>query len=353
MKRLVLSSIFISTCLFSTLKAQDDSQVKNQHRETVSKEFNVRINKVRDSIFVLTGKGGNMGLLVGQEGAVLIDCQLAEATTNILNAVSNLNSSPIQFLINTNFSEDKIGGIKNLRQAGVITIAHENVRKNLVIEERKRQMDSVEKRMEMRVEKIKQDNRPEGKEMDTKSAMAQMSYEVKLDPLALPMVTFSENLSLFTNNEEIEIYHLPNAQSNGNAIVYFKTTNVLHVGDAFVKDQYPVIDVEHGGSYEGYTKGLATILSLINDKTLIIPSHGPIASLADVRYAKSMMDYVTNSVAYHRVDKKTEEEVIAMKDITKEFDEKGYGDVGISRQAFIQAIYREAARKHPWNNKKK
>jgi len=349
MNRISICFVILFSTFYNTSYGQEDSSREKAQRQTFSNEFNVSVIKVRDSIFMLKGKGGNIGLLIGAEGAVLVDSQFSESTPNILNAVSNLTPQPVQFVIYTQHHEDHSGGVKNMREAGIIGLSHINVRKNLYLEGRKKVMDSIEKTIENKIAKSK-DNQMSNEELETayKEEMSQTDFDFSIDPLTLPMVAFSENFYLYSNDEEIEIYHLPNAHTSGDVIVYFKTTNVLHTGDAYIKDKYPHIDSESGGTFEGYKKGLDKILSLINEETLIIPGHGDIAKLADVRYSRSMLEFITNRIAYHRVDKKTEEEVVAMKNLTQEYDLKGFGTGFISTEDFVRAVYKEAARKYRW-----
>lgn len=338
---------------FSFAFAQEDSGERPTKYESVSNEFNVRVQKVRDSIFMLTGKGGNIGLCIGKDGAFLIDDQFAESSANILNTVSRLTMNPIQFLVNTHHHPDHVGGNKNMRAAGITIFAHANVRKNIIKEARAKELKEIDESMANRSEKMKNDGNTESEIEREKERFVRQVDLADVEEEVLPMITFEEDITFHYNGQDIQVIHVPNAHTDGDVMIYFTKSNVLHTGDAYVKDLYPFIDAENGGSFEGYINGLVKILGLINEETLIIPGHGGVAKLADVRFTKSMMDYVYNSIAYQRVDKKTEDEVAAMKDITKEYDDKGFGKGFISTEAFVRAAYKEVAKRYTWTDKSK
>lgn len=352
MTRLAISAFLVISTLVPSAKAQEDTG-KGEHRQKATTEYSIRPQKVRDSIYMLAGKGGNIGLCIGEDGAFLIDDQFAESTPNILNAVSNLTLNPVQFLVNTHHHPDHTGGNKNMREAGVTIFAHTNVRKRLIYEQEEGQLAKIEKSLTQRAEKAKSDGKPmKESELERELLYEKMAME-DVDEKILPMITFEEDLTFHYNGQDIVVFHVHNAHTDGDVMVYFTQSNVLHTGDAFVKNQYPFIDADNGGSYEGYIKALEKILMLIDDETLIIPGHGSLATIADVRYTKSMMDFVYNSVSYHRIDKKTEDQVAAMKDITKEYDAKGFGSGFISTEAFVRSAYKEAALKYRWIDKSK
>ncbi len=353
MNRRTLNLFLAFSFLFNVAFAQEDSGKRKDKEEAVSNEFNIRVQKVRDSIFMLTGKGGNIGLFIGKDGAFLIDDQFAESSTNILNAVSRLTMNPVQFLVNTHHHPDHTGGNKNMREAGVTVFAHTNVRKQLIRAFKAEEMSKIDDRLATKQEKMKNDGNSESQNELERERFRLESELGEIDEALLPMITFEEDITFHYNGEDILVFHVHNAHTDGDVMVYFTQSNVLHTGDAFVKDLYPFIDADNGGTYEGYIKGLEKILMLIDEDTLIIPGHGGVAKLADVRFTKSMMDFVYNSIAYQRVDKKTEDQVVAMKEITKEYDEKGFGNGFISTEAFVRAAYKEVAKRYEWTDKSK
>jgi len=346
------STLFIAFTLFTIVQvpAQEDSE--RTHGEVVSSEYNVRIIKVRDSIFMLQGKGGNIGVSIGKDGTLLIDDQFPESVPNILNAVSNLTKNPVQFLINTHHHPDHVGGNKGMREAGVSIFAHENTKNRILQAFAKEQAIVADSLVNLRVDKMTGDGMERGS-AETRAKQIVAANMPEIDQAKLPMITFTSDLTFNYNGEDILIFHIDNAHTDGDVLVYFTQSNVLHTGDTYIKNFYPFIDAENGGSYAGYINGLKKIMSVIDDETKIIPGHGDIASITDVRYTLSMMEYVTGKVTYHRVDKKTEDQVAGMKDITKEYDEKGFGKGFISTDAFVRGAYKEAAQRYQWIDKSK
>jgi glyoxylase-like metal-dependent hydrolase (beta-lactamase superfamily II) len=128
-------------------------------------------------------------------------------------------------------------------------------------------------------------------------------------------------------------------------MIYFTKSNVLHTGDAFFNGAYPFVDTDNGGRFLGYTSGIQRIIKLINEDTKIIPGHGNMATIDDLKYAERMLEYLTNRIAYHLIDKKTVEQVIAM-ELTKEYDDKGFGDGYITTEQFVRMMYKELAKKY-------
>lgn len=330
-----------------TAIAQEDRKEKKEET-SLEEQYTIRTTKVRDSIFAFTGKGGNIGVSIGKDGAFLIDDQFAEGTPAILNAVSNITNSPVQFLINTHFHHDHVGGNKNMREAGVIIYAHENVRQRLIDAYVQEKRQALEAKAEKRAGKILKDG---GDLTKAKEHLQRLIEEIPdgIDELILPTITFPDQLSFYYNDQTILVFHVDNAHTDGDVMVYFTESNVLHTGDAFINGGYPFIDAENGGSYDGYLAGLEKVLSLIDDETKIIPGHGSIATKVDVRYAYSMLKYITTQAAYHYIDGKTEDEVVAMKEITEEFDNKGFGKGFISTEAIVRGAYKEATKKYKKN----
>ncbi len=310
---------------------------------------NLKVVHIKDSLFMLQGKGGNIGLYIGDQEAILIDSQFAEATPDILNTVSQLTLKPVKFLINTHFHGDHTGGNKNMSDAGITIFAQENVQKKFRDEFLKKQNDSINQLVESAVEKFTgngvEREEAEGRAKETVRQIKFQPYEVEY-----PMLTFSEDLNFYFNNEKVMVFHVHKAHTDGDAMIYFTNSNVLHTGDAYVKDTYPFIDVANGGSVEGYIAGLEKILMVADEETKIIPGHGGLATLQDVKYTASMLKFLTSRITYHYADKKSLEAVLAMPELTKEFEDKGFGKGFIKREAFLKVLYEDVARKNKWRN---
>ena len=322
-----------------------DNDAKEEQLGNYVPAYGVSAVKVADSIYMLKGKGGNIGLCFGNDGAFMIDDQFAEGTEAILTTVKLFTKKPVQFLVNTHLHGDHTGGNKNMLENGTIIFAQENVRKRLLYETNKKLLDSIDKIYNGYLEKFKKDGADEARaEASAKRAITYVQDTLKMDK-NLPMITFAEDLTFHYNNEKIFVFHVHNAHTDGDALVYFTDSNVLHTGDVFIKNGYPFIDVNNGGSLEGYKRGLSKILMVANEDTKIIPGHGEVATINDVKYTQSMIEFLHTRIAYHFLEKKTKEQIRAL-NLTKDFDDQGFGNGFISSEKFFNFLYEDVERKY-------
>lgn len=290
--------IFSATLFFSVLTVYSQTDTGNK--------VNTKLIKVNNKIYMLQGKGGNIGLSLGNDGIFMIDDQYADGFEQIQKDIKTISNKPIQFLVNTHFHGDHTGGNAALAQTGTVIFSQENVRTRL---------------------------------------MGRIAEEKKKIPQeTLPVVTFSEDLTFHYNGEKIYIFHIHNAHTDGDAMVYFTDSNVLHTGDIFFNGQYPFIDTENGGSLKGYIEGIEKALLIINEDTKIIPGHGDVGTYKDLQEAANMLSIVYKRVRGPYTNKMSEDEVAKMTDLTKEYDTKGYGRGFISTEAFLRMIYKEIAK---------
>ena len=259
----------------------------------------IKTIKITNSIYMLEGSGGNIGVLVGKDGVVLIDDQFAPLSEKIKNAVKVLTDKPISFIVNSHFHGDHTGGNENFGGEGAIIVAQENSRLRMTPDKFLGTLNNAQK--------------------TTPSA-------------ALPKVTFTESLSLHLNGETVQVFHVKNAHTDGDAIIHFKESNVFHGGDVFVRYGLPFIDQPHGGSIDGMIKGVDTLLAIVNDDSKIIPGHGLLAGKKDLLDYKKMLETVRSRVLERIRQGKTLKEIIDA-DLTKEFT------AGVGRDKFIQSVY--------------
>jgi len=284
-----------------TVKA---SQTKKDSKQTETEITNTSVPvKVKNDIYMVQGKGGNIGLSFGNDGVFIIDDQFEEDVPELLKNIKKISKKPIKYLVNTHHHPDHTGGNTLLANEGATIFSHDNTRKRLN-EQRKSSTDKV------------------GSEM-------------------LPVITFSENINFYFNNEEIMIFHVHNAHTDGDVIVYFTKNNVIHAGDTFFNGKYPFIDLESGGSVQGSLDALDQILMISDEKTKIIPGHGDIATATDVKLAKMLITYLQNRIKLLYIDGKTLEEVLAMKNLTEKYDAKGYGDGFIDSEKMVRIIFKD------------
>ncbi len=181
-------------------------------------KFKVETIKLTDSTYMLTGAGGNLGLSVGEDAVFLIDDEYAPMTDQINAAIAQITPKPVRFVLNTHWHDDHTGGNENMGKAGALIVAHDNVRKRM----------SSEQFIEL------------------------MKTTVKASPkAALPVVTFGASMSFHLNGEELRALHMPRAHTDGDAIVHFMKSDVIHMGDIYFNGMYPFIDTSSGGTPEG------------------------------------------------------------------------------------------------------
>ncbi|MDR5590919.1 MBL fold metallo-hydrolase [Christiangramia sp. SM2212] len=238
-------------------------------------EVEIEIVPVSDSVSMLKGAGGNIGILTGEDGVFMIDDQFAGLSEKIMNAISNLSNKPVKYLVNTHHHGDHTGGNENFQEHGAMILAHENVRKKL------------------------------------KSDTSRVS--------GLPVVTFSENLNLHINGNDIMVIHVDNAHTNGDALIYLPQSNVLHTGDTFFNGSFPFIDLNNGGSVDGDIAAAKTGLSIINKNTKIIPGHGNLATYDDYQQYAKMLEGIRSNVMKAIEEGKSEKEIINDENLTSEF----------------------------------
>ncbi|WP_299216154.1 MBL fold metallo-hydrolase [uncultured Dokdonia sp.] len=238
----------------------------------------IKVEPVSDQIYMLQGVGGNIGISVGDDGVFMIDDQFAPLTEKIIAAIKPISDKPVKFLVNTHFHGDHSGGNTNFEAAGAMIVAHDNVRKRLA------------------------------------------SNENTADS-GLPVITFSDDATFYMNGNDIFITHVHNAHTDGDALVYFIQSNVLHTGDTFFhgSHKFPYIDIDSGGSLKGDIEAAKKGLLLINDSTKIIPGHGPVATKADYQKYHDMLVGIYKNVSQAIKKGKTEEEIVAMESLTADY----------------------------------
>lgn len=236
--------------------------------------------EVADGIYMLQGEGGNVGVSVGEDGTFIIDDQYAEMTAKLLTAIKSLSGEAPKFLINTHWHGDHAGGNENFGRKGAIIVAHENVRESLKVE---------------------------------KSIPAFNMHKPPSPKEALPVVTFRQQMSLHFNGDDVRLFHVANAHTDGDAVIYFERANVIHTGDTFFNGFYPFIDTASGGSLAGMIAASAAILEMANEQTRIIPGHGPLASRADLQTYHDMLVQAETAIGSLVKAGKSADEVVAAK----------------------------------------
>jgi len=243
--RVLSVALFITGCL---LVAQDQDFSKVQ----------MKVSKVAGNVYMLAGAGGNIGASVGEDGIVIVDDQYAPLADKIKAALKGITDKPVRFVINTHYHGDHTGGNAIFQQLAPV-IAQDNVRKRLETGGTAGNLGSV-----------KMDSKPSPKE-------------------ALPIITFDHDVTVHLNGEDIRALHFPSGHTDGDSVIFFPKSNVVHMGDDFVTYGFPFIDLSGGGSVEGMIAAVDDVISKLPADVKIIPGHGPISSMNDMRNYSLML----------------------------------------------------------------
>jgi len=285
---LLIALIFAST---NSLAAQD-------------KPVEFTTIQLSDSVYMLRGRGGNVGISNGKDGVYIIDDQVSPITNQLLQAIRKISNKPIRFVINTHYHADHTGGNETIGGAGAVIIAHDNIRKRMTTEQ---------------VSIFMQNTTPPYAEN------------------ALPIVTFNDSMSLHLNGETATAYHVANGHTDGDSIIHFPVSNVIHMGDMYFNNQYPYVDLDAGGSMQGLLAAADLALSMANESTRIIPGHGPLGIMEDL---KNYRDYLVKASAnvQELIDQEMNLQQIIAAEPTKEWDEE-LGKTWITPAQFVTFIY--------------
>ena len=215
----------------------------------------ITATKVAGNIYMLQGQGGNIGVSVGADGILIVDDQFAPLADKIKAALKTLGEGKLKFVLNTHWHGDHTGGNVQFGPEAPI-IAHDNVRRRLATEQKS--------------EFFKRTTPASPKE-------------------ALPVITFDKSLSVHFNGEEIKVIHFPQGHTDGDSIIFFTSSNVVHMGDDFFVARFPFVDLESGGSVQGLTRNIGEIIPKLAADVKIIPGHGPISTVEDLKQYHHML----------------------------------------------------------------
>ena len=252
---------------------------------------NLTIHHVAGGIYYLEGTGGNIGLSVGDDGIVMIDDQFAPLTERILETIADLDDGEVRFVINTHVHGDHVGGNENLGNLGITILANDRVRVRMV---------------------------------------AGMAAEA-----ALPVLTYSDTSTVHLNGEEVHVFTVPPAHTDGDSFVHFRGSNVLHLGDVFRTNNFPYIDVSNGGTLKGTLEALGIAIGMSGPDTMIVPGHGGVSTRDDVVEFRDMALVVAERVERLVRDGASLADVLGA-GTTAEYEEQ-WGDP----ERFLTGVYTE------------
>jgi len=289
----LLTIIFLAL----TSRAQDDLS-----------KVEIKATKISGNIFMLEGSGGNIGVSVGNDGILIVDDQFAPLADKIKAALKQLGEGKLKFILNTHWHGDHTGGnVKFGPEAPII--AQTNVRKRL----------STDQKSEF----FKRTTPASPKE-------------------ALPVITFDESLSVHFNGEEIKVIHFPQGHTDGDSVIFFTGSNVVHMGDDFFAGSFPFVDLESGGSVQGLTKNIAEILPKLPAGVKLIPGHGPISTAEDLKAYHRMLVETTEIVRKQMAANKPLEQI--KKDGLPD-EWKSWGAGFVKTDMWLEIVYRSLSQK--------
>lgn len=269
-------------------------------------EVNITIDTLTQNTYMLTGRGGNIGIYLGQENVFMIDDQFAPLSNKIRAAIGTLTNKPITYLVNTHMHGDHTGGNINFNTENTVLVAQDNARKRLVVN---------------------------GKEKVSSNEMNQQDFEK-----SLPEITFSEDLTFHDGDETVMLFHVHNAHTDGDTMIYFVNENVLHMGDTYFSDRYPYIDLNSGGSITGYINAHKQALMVIDSETKIIPGHGRPSNKAALEKYVKVLEHIKKVIEDEITAGKSLDEVKANKSLTSEYDAT-FGTGFINPERIKEIVY--------------
>ena len=265
----------------------------------------VTTKKVNENLFLLYGLGGNIAVSTGNDGVLIVDSQIPIIFPKVMKAIKKLSDDKIIYTINTHWHWDHSDGNLVLDSDETKIISHSNARENM-------QKGGL---INMGTTILNQEPYPKS---------------------ALPVITHENGMSLYFNDEKIDLFHFGPAHTTGDTVIYFTNQNAIHLGDVFFSNSYPFIDVDNGGSLSGIINYLEKIVLVIDKDTIVMPGHGEISSISDIKETIEMLKTVKNRILMSIKNNQSLEQIISS-NITKDFDKK-YNTL-LLRDTFIDRAY--------------
>lgn len=292
MKKIILSFFIIFLYTEDVFSSNDILSTDEAVEQLLGSpdEAKIRIQKITDNLYLFFGLGGNIAVSIGDDGVLIVDDQIPSLIPKIKDAIKKIGGGDLVYTINTHWHFDHAEGNLALDPNITKIISQSNARDYM---SRGGLIDMVSSR-------INQEPYPD---------------------YALPVITYENGMTLYFNDEEIEIVHFGPAHTSGDSAVIFHNQNAIHYGDVFVTEGYPFIDVSSGGSIEGIINFLSKSLEKLKPGAIILPGHGEIANIQDVKDMISMLETVRDRISKMIDEGKSLQEVIDAKP-TKDFDEK-------------------------------
>lgn len=297
-----LLATVLTTCLFTSILFAhgDDSHFEN------SQDVTVKVTKVSGNVYMLQGRGGNIGAVVGPEGILIVDDDYKTVSEKLRDALRELGSATPKFILNTHWHGDHTEGNYFFGKDSII-VAHANVRKRL---------------------------------MDPPIIFG--TKTPAYPSFALPIVTYETAATLHINGEDVKLVHYPTGHTDGDSVVFFKNANVVHLGDDFFVGRFPFVDIDSGGSVQGLINNIASLIKTLPADARLIPGHGPLATIDDLKAYHQILVESSKIVTDAMKEKKSLDE-IKKAGLPEKFKSAGSGF--IKTDAWIEIVYRSYSKK--------
>ena len=251
--------------------------------------------EVAPEIYMLAGSGeefvgGNVGLLIGDEYVVLIDDVMVPTAPSLLEKVQEIAGRPVDFVINTHVHGDHVGGNELMAKGGAVIVAHDNLRTRMAADS-----------------------------------------ELNTGPGALPVITFSDNVTFHVNGQEAFVFHVENAHTDGDAVIHFREANVIAPGDISFRGMFPFIDLDSGGSVAGFKTAMQRLIDISDANTKFISGHGPVATRDGLEEDLAMLVDAEERVKALLDDGKSEDEIVAANPLANYHDQYNWGFITTER----------------------
>lgn len=300
MRRLITALSVLPLLAAQLIAHGDDSHFENRQ------DVQVKTTKVNGNVYMLQGRGGNIGAIAGMDGLLIVDDDYKAVSPKLAEALKALGSEKPRFILNTHWHGDHTEGNQYFGKDSII-IAHINVRKRL---------------------------------LDPPVLFGQ---KAELYPaFALPMVTYTESMTLYLNGEEIRAVHFPNGHTDGDTVVFFKNANVVHLGDDFFVNRFPFVDLASGGSVQGMIADVGQLIREIPADAKLIPGHGPLATLDDLKaYHQTLVE--TSKIVQDEMKKGKSLDEMKKAGLPEKYKEWGSGF--IKTDAWVETVYNSYSKK--------
>lgn len=292
----ILSVILVSSTILMGSAWADD-----HHGEKAK----ITTFKASENVYMIEGNGGNIGVFKGDNETIIIDSQFADLSADLKAEIAKISDKPIKFLLNTHFHYDHTDGNANFGKDGAYIVSHDSVREQLK-------------------------NGSYIKAFDKKTPAAAKE--------ALPFLTYDSKMHMHEGDEDIQLSHYK-AHTEGDTVVFFKKSNVIHTGDIYFNGWYPFIDTSNGGSVQGMIDAMSEIISIADSNTKIIPGHGALSDKAKMEKDLAMLKDFYKTVTKAKKAGKTKEEILKMAEIQK-YDAE-YGQAFLNTEKFLEIVFGE------------